>query len=267
MDEIENATEVPEVEQQTENQPVAEPDNQDNTPEQKEEPQETEAERAAKRARNRALREKKWAEDDLRREREENARLRREFEQRRTEQPADLRPESFGTQAEYEQAINDPRLKAAFEHWRNQERQQARQQAEQTEMQKALEVFAQKQEEAREVYPDFDEVIESAASTPVNPHVQRALVEADNSADLLFFFAKNPAELEKLNRLNPYVAALKIGKMDAKFQRPTTKASAAPKPIKPVTTAQSAPSGEPDPSDEKAWLAWRTKQVQKQHSR
>ena len=267
MDEIENAPDTPEVEQQTESLPAAEPEIQDNEPEKKEEPQETEAERAAKRARNRALREKMWAEDDLRREREENARLRQERDQRRTEQPADLRPESFGTQAEYEQAMIDQRIEAAVAKRLDQERQQARQRAEQTEMQKALEVFAQKQEEAREVYPDFDEVIESAASTPVNPHVQRALVKADNAADLLFHFAKNPAELEKLNRLNPIDAAVAIAKMDAKFQRPQTKASAAPKPIKPVTTSQSAPSGEPDPSDEKAWLAWRTKQVQKQHSR
>lgn len=267
MDEIENANEVPEVEQQTEIPSDAAPENQDSEPEKKEEPQETEAERRARKERNRAIREKYRAEAEAKHLRERLEAVEREVSQRRTEQPAELRPESFSTQAEYEQAMIDQRIEAAVAKRLEQERQQARQRAEQTELQRARETFAQKTAEAQEVYPDFEDVVSSAASMPISPAIERALMKADNGADLVYHFAKNPEDLEKLNRLNPIDAAIAIAKLDMKVQRPTTKASAAPKPIKPVTSAQTAPSGEPDVSDERAWLAWRTKQVQKQYQR
>lgn len=264
MDEIENAPELPEVEQQTEIQDEAEPEK-DSEPEKKEEPQETEAEKRARKERNRAIREKYRAEAETKHLRERLEAL-EAATQRRTEQPAELRPENFSTQAEYEQAFIDQRIEQKVAERLEMERKQSRQRAEQTEIQRALQALEKKEAEAAEVYPDFDEVVPAIADY-VTPAINIGLLKADNGPDIAYYFYKNPEELQRISRLHPIDAAFAIAKLDTKVQRPTTKASAAPKPIKPVTTAATSPNGEPDPSNTKAWIAWRTKQVQKQHTR
>lgn len=229
-----------------------------------EERQETEAEKRARKERNRAIREKYRAEAEAKVLKERLENLEREVSQRRTEQPARLDPEQFKTPEEYEQAILDAKVEAKVAETLKKEREAARLQAEQAQIKQARERFAQKAAEAQEIYTDFDEVVASASSVPISPAVERALMMSDNGPDLVYHFAKNPEVLERINRLHPVEAAFEVAKLSQKVQRPVTKASKAPEPVKPVTTAKSSLSGEPDVSDEKAWLAWRTKQVRNQ---
>jgi len=256
--ELEVQADVPEGENQ-----AGQVEGQEDKPDQPEERQETEAEKRARKERNRAIREKYRAEAEAKHLKERLEDLeRRVSSQGRAEQPAKLAPEQFNTPEEYEQAILDAKVEAKVAETLKREREQARISAEQAQERQARESFAKKAAEAQEVYSDFDEVVASAAHVPIAPVVERAIMKAPNGPDLVYHLAKNPEELERINRLHPVEAAFEIAALSMKVTRPTTKASKAPEPVKPVTAARSAPAGEPE--SEAEWLAWRTKQVRNQ---
>jgi len=265
---VENEQQVPDVAEQ---EPIATPEAetpQTETPQEeaKEERQETETEKRLRKERNRNLREKYQAQAEAKRYKEEAEQLRQQQQGRTAQQPAELNPMQFASDAEYQRASIQQEARAAARAELEQERNAEKQRSEQQEAQKAREGFSRKLEDARDSYPDFEEVVSEASSMPVSPALERALTLADNGADILYHLAKNPEEVERINRLRPVEAAFAVAQLAHKIQRPTTKASNAPTPIKPVAPARTSPSGEPDVSNEKAWLAWRTNQVRKLNS-
>ena len=104
----------------------------------------------------------------------------------------------------------------------------------------ALEAYAEREEDARTKYDDF-------AQVAYNPNLRITEVMAetirasDAGPDLAYYLGSNPKEAERISRLNPFLQAKEIGRIEAKLasEPPTKKTSSAPAPIAPVTARSS----------------------------
>jgi hypothetical protein len=148
---------------------------------------------------------------------------------------------------------------------RQETRDQQRKQAEEAENLSAQEKIAAHQErqaEAIEKYPDYQEKIEKCvlpwhANKPKEMDVARAfqlaIVDCDNGPDVMYHLTNHPEELARLGTLSSMGVAVAVGRISASLLPSATPkpkpASKAPKPITPVSGGSSSstvPLGETD---------------------
>ncbi|MCJ2107855.1 hypothetical protein MKK70_21240 [Methylobacterium sp. E-041] len=113
----------------------------------------------------------------------------------------------------------------------------------------AVEAFQDRMDEARDAIPDFDKVIGAAKDRTVSSHVGELVIESEKGGLLSYYLAKNPAELDKLNRMSPLQAAKAVGALEHRLTlAKPKKAPSAPAPAKPVAggAAPSSPDAEID---------------------
>lgn len=123
--------------------------------------------------------------------------------------------------------------------------------------------FASKVEKFKESTPDFDDVVSEISDIALTPSVIEALFESDISAELTYYFGKNPDDLERINSLSAISAAREIGKIEAKLSTAEVKkTSNAPEPAKPLSTRSSESSLSDNLSAEE-WIKRRNAQVRK----
>lgn len=162
------------------------------------------------------------------------------------------------------------------------QQQTAKQQeaAQQADLKATFDAHNQRISEARAKYDDFDEAIKAApAVTFANPNTGRSLeiglIEAENSADLMYHFAHHPEELTRLAGLSPARAMLELGRLSASLLpsgstaaatpaaavAPAIPISRTPAPITPVSGTRSASSSMSDPKMSTAeWIRKRDDQ-------
>jgi hypothetical protein len=111
-----------------------------------------------------------------------------------------------------------------------------------------VEDFNDRVTEAVKAIPDFADVVGKTndRTHPVSPVVGQLILESEKGALLQYHFARNPADLRRINGLSPLSAAREIGKIEARLSlaKPTTATRAPP----PVT----APKGGASPSSQEA---------------
>jgi hypothetical protein len=118
-------------------------------------------------------------------------------------------------------------------------------------------------------YDDFDEVAESTGDLlrskglSFSNAMMGALLEAENSHDIVYYLGKNPDEATRIANLTPYAQAKEIGKLEDKLNAvPKKQISKAPEPITPVSTGKASNDSaltDDLPIDE--WMARRNKQA------
>jgi hypothetical protein len=92
---------------------------------------------------------------------------------------------------------------------------------------------------ARNVHPDFDEVLTAASDVRLADHVTEALDDSEHSGRLLYSIAKDPSIADRLNAMTPRQAAIELGRMEAKLE-PVSAESPDPEAV-PVETKPAAP--------------------------
>lgn len=135
-------------------------------------------------------------------------------------------------------------------------------QRQQTEQSKLHDGYAKQTETARQAYDDFDDVVENPDLSISKPMAE-AIMRAKNGADVAYYLGKNPAEADRISQLDPFSAAVEIGRLAATVVRPQPrKASSAPPPIQPVGS-RATPVTDPDKMSTEDWLKWRNGQLKK----
>jgi hypothetical protein len=124
--------------------------------------------------------------------------------------------------------------------------------------------FQEKVGKAKAEYADFDDVIEEG-DRPYPDHIGEAITSSPVGGHLLYHFAKNTADADRIFALSPIVAAREIGVIEAQIlaAKAPKKSSGAPPPVKPVSSSGSV---KPDPAKmtDSEWLTWRrTQKLQK----
>jgi hypothetical protein len=109
--------------------------------------------------------------------------------------------------------------------------------------------YAEREEEVRTKYDDFDQVAYNP-QLRVTDVMAETIKSSDMGPDLAYWLGSNPKEAERISRLSPLLQAREIGKIEAKitaepFQKKT---SSAPEPIRPVT-ARATTTGVTDTTD------------------
>lgn len=107
---------------------------------------------------------------------------------------------------------------------------------------------AERVAEAVKAIPDFAEVLSKAndRTHPVTPVVERLILQSEKSALLQYHFAKNAADLRRVNGLDALSAAKEVGKLEARLSlaKPST-ATRTPPPT-------NAPKGGASPASQEA---------------
>lgn len=93
---------------------------------------------------------------------------------------------------------------------------------------------------AAKSHPDYRELIDSTEA-PNGPGVwaaRQAMLEDDNGAEILYWLASRPAELQRIAALSPARAVLEVGKIAASLvpnpENPKPKVTSAPRPLGPL---------------------------------
>jgi hypothetical protein len=151
----------------------------------------------------------------------------------------------FASQEEYEEAMVDWKVDQRIAA---RERAQAEAQA-QAEARKVETAWATRCEAIKKEVEDFVSAIEGCEE-PVSPVVSDALKRSEVGPQLLYFFAKHPQELKKVNVLHPIEAVRYISRLEmdlagdepVKQVKPVER-SKAPAPITPVRQTAAADPG------------------------
>ena len=197
--------------------------------------------------------EKKFSQADLekyfdKRLMREKKRLEREyaakFAERQTAQsmPAELPPaDQFESPEAYAEALA---FRKAEELIAQRELQKQRAQIE--------DAYAEREDEAREKYDDFEQVAYNP-QLRVTDVMAETIKASDIGPDLAYWLGSNPKEADRISRLSPLLQAREIGKIEAKltFEPPKKKTTSAPEPIRPVG-ARTANPGVIDTTDPRA---------------
>ena len=176
-----------------------------------------------------------------------------------------VKPEQFTTTEEYVEALTTSKAQQLV-----QQQQFAKQQ------QDLLGNYHEKEEDARSKYEDFEQVAYNP-KLPITNVMAQTIQSSDNGPDIAYYLGTNPKEADRIARLEPFLQAKEIGKLEAKVaSEPFTKrTSSAPAPISPVT-ARGSQSGSFDTTDSRSiksmttsqWIdAERARQVKKQEAR
>ena len=112
--------------------------------------------------------------------------------------------------------------------------------------------YAEREEEARNKYDDFEQVAYNP-QLRVTDVMAETIKSSDLGPDLAYWLGSNPKEADRISRLSPLLQAREIGKIEAKIgAEPVQKrTSSAPEPIRPVT-ARAVNPGVTDTTDPRA---------------
>ena len=128
------------------------------------------------------------------------------------------------------------------------EKQKTREEALKEEFRTKSQTHLERVEKFSGEHDDFDEVVESVNHIPISGPVQDVILNSEFGPELMYELAKNPTEYARICKLSPAAAGVALGKIEARFQKPSEekptepKVTKAPAPIKPVTTNSASAS-------------------------
>lgn len=117
--------------------------------------------------------------------------------------------------------------------WKADQRDQARAEAQQKQAteQRGKELtasWAESESDAKEAHPDYADVMKGVDHIKVPQHLQLAILESDDKAELAYALAKSPADVERISKLPAAKALVELGRFAAKLE---AKAAPTPKPV------------------------------------
>ena len=184
-------------------------------------------------------------------------------EQRQVEQQAAPKLEQYQSIEEYLDALADFKAAQKADKVFKEREAAERQSRQQSEQAKLHEGYTKQTEQARQAYEDFDDVVQDP-DLPISQAMAEAIMRSSNGADVAYYLGKNPDQAARIASLDPFSAAVEIGRIAATVVRPQPrKTSNAPPPIQPVGS-RATPVTDPDKMSTDEWLKWRNGQLKKQ---
>jgi hypothetical protein len=151
--------------------------------------------------------------------------------ERAQQQPQPVAPQEAPAR---EQFTSDDAYVEALAQRKAEELIQQRSQRQQQE--ETLQAFQEREEQAREKYPDYEQVALNA-QLPITQVMADTIRASDIGPDVAYYLGSNPKEVDRISRLAPILQAKEIGRIEAKLADapPVKKTTSAPAPISPVT--------------------------------
>jgi hypothetical protein len=174
--------------------------------------------------------------------------------------PGKPKLEDFSTLEQYQEALTDWKLD---ERERLQREKQARDATEQA-LRAEQDGWKAKERAARKAHPDYDDLMDTV-EIPAGPGVlaaRQAMLENEDGAELLYYLARHPKELERIAQLSPASAVMAIGRLSASLspaspENGKPKITGAPKPPPPSGRQGKVMTDDPnDPEVQKDFPRW-----------
>ena len=160
--------------------------------------------------------------------------------------PAKPQRDDFDTEDAYIDAMIDYRLNDSVEprveRALSQRDTASREQSQKAHVDSLQEAYLERLADAQGRYDDYDEVVQGS-DIEVSGEMQMALLESEMGPDLVYYFASNPKEAQRVNRLSPASMGRELAKIEQKLEggnkepddaQPPTGRESAPRPIEPV---------------------------------
>jgi colicin import membrane protein len=150
------------------------------------------------------------------------------------------KPEQFKDAFEYAKALAEWSTDKAL-HDRDAKEAEARAQEAQ---QKAIEAFRERQAAFKATAEDYEAVI-AASPVAVSNELRDAILDSEVGPQILYHFAQNPADAQRINALKAGAALRELGKLEAKLasaKAPEPKGDEARKPAAAATEISRAPA-------------------------
>jgi hypothetical protein len=118
------------------------------------------------------------------------------------------------------------------------------------------------------VKPDFEQVV-SDPSLPTSPTIAQVIGDSEYGPELSYYLGTNREKLEQIVRLPPHLAALELGRIEARLEAakrpppPTPAVSKAPPPPPTVEAVEPEVDKDPENMAINDWVKWREKQLRK----
>lgn len=175
----------------------------------------------------------------------ENVDLRAQLDQRGTLTPAPVIPaastgeptlEQFDfDQDAYTAALVNHRVKEGIGSAFAERDNAAKAERQQADVAKVNDTFNARYDEYASENPEYREIAEAAGTKAFAPHINQAVLYAENGPQIDHYLLTHPLEADKLGAMHPTTAAIEIGKISATLSaKPNIKPSNAPDPIETV---------------------------------
>lgn len=188
---------------------------------------------------------------------------RRQLEEVQAKKPAETKteakvsegeptPDKFETYEQYSKALARWEAKQVIAEEREREATESKKRVEGERSQSVNRAWNASLAAAKEAHPDYDDVIQETAEAiksgelpGVSDEVYAAILETDSKAEIMYYLAKNRADLERLTSVPANRVMFELGKIEAKLAAPVQEnekkaAVKAPKPPTPVGNRSSS---------------------------
>lgn len=181
------------------------------------------------------------------------------------EAPNKPKVEDFSTYEDFTEALADFKATQIVDKRIAQIEAQNQQKAAEAEHTARVDAYVARLDDARTRIPDFDEVV-GTDDIKITAAMHEVLMDSEAGADLAYWLGKNPAEAAKIAKLAPIQAARALGKVEASLsveatpapETPKPKAvSAAPAPVRPVSTKSASAGKDPETMNPAEYRRWR----------
>lgn len=103
-----------------------------------------------------------------------------------------------------------------------------------------IEAYHDREEEARVKYDDFEQVAYNP-KVRITDVMAQTIQASEIGPDVAYYLGSNPKEADRISRLQPFLQAKELGRIEAKlaFEPPVKKTTSAPAPLTPITARSS----------------------------
>lgn len=182
---------------------------------------------------------------EAQRQRDEMAKIVEQYKPKDTS-PKPPSIDDFNSTEEYLVAKGRFEAKQEFEQAQQKQAQEAQQRAAYEARVKFEQEFEQKQAQAREIYPDYDEaasvvndILVEIPDGVAKQAFSQFLIESDKTTHLIHYLGKNPDVAEKLMGLSPIGAIKELARIEDKLAANATRKPEATKQTKPISPIRS----------------------------
>lgn len=182
--------------------------------------------------------ERKYEREHRQRLESENAALRQRDAPKAAEAPGKPVRENYADDVTFVEDLAGWKADQRFAERMATQKQESEQQAQARGFAEAQQNYEKRAAAIRVTNPDFDELVRDPDLNISEP-MAVAIALAENGPKLALYLAKNPGEADRIARLNPALAQMELGRLDAKISAPTAKTiSTAPAPLSSVPSTR-----------------------------
>jgi len=160
---------------------------------------------------------------------------------------------------DFNEALTDWKVDRKLEAIEQQKSQKEAVRSQQSESERINEKQTELLESGERKYDDFEDVVKSD-NTVYSRAAYLSILESDQSADIVYYLAKNQDDAKRIAALPAYAQAKEIGKLEDKLSaKKPVKTSSAPKPIEPIGSG-TASAKSPEEMSTAEYTEYRAKQ-------